>query len=226
VKKIAGLLLAAGASSRMGRPKQLLPLGRRSLLEHAIRQALGSEIDVLFLVLGSHAKEIRESIAPDLLESRLRIVENPCFHEGISTSILSGIRQIEPVYEHTLILLGDMPWITSALINRLIEEYLRSGLSLGAVRSGHGRTLPVIVGRKFYPYLHELHGDVGARELFLRFPREVCLVEPEGPYEDSDIDTPEEYEAARKLWEGSAPANEDPSRPSGTKDGKSGRHAH
>jgi len=168
VKSIAGLLLAAGASSRMGRPKQLLPLGRWSLLEHAIRQALGSDIDVLFLVLGSHAKEIRERLAPALLGSRLRVIENPRFGEGISTSIISGIRQIEPVYEHTLILLGDMPWITSDLINHLIEEYLRSGLSLGAVRTGNGRTLPVIVGRKFYPYLYDLHGDVGARELFLR----------------------------------------------------------
>jgi molybdenum cofactor cytidylyltransferase len=188
----------------MGQPKQLLPLGRWSLLEHAIRQALGSDIDVLFLVLGSHAKEIRERIAPDLLGSRLRIIENPRFSEGISTSIISGIRQIEPLYEHTLILLGDMPWITFDLINHLIEEYLRSGLSLGAVRTRNGRTLPVIVGRKFYPFLHELHGDVGARELFLIFPREVCLVEPDGLYEDSDIDTPEEYEAARRLWEGSS----------------------
>jgi len=136
VKSIAGLLLAAGASSRMGRPKQLLPLGRWSLLEHAIRQALGSDIDVLFLVLGSHAKEIRERLAPAQLGSRLRIIENPRFGDGISTSIISGIRQIEPVYEHTLILLGDMPWITSDLINHLIEEYLRSGLSLGAVRTG------------------------------------------------------------------------------------------
>jgi len=213
VKKVAGLLLAAGGSSRMGRPKQLLPLGRQSLLEHSLRQALQSDIDVLFLVLGSHAKEIRERIAPDLLGSRLCIIENPCFSEGISTSIISGIRQIEPVYEHTLILLADMPWITTDLINRLVEEYLRSGLSLGAVRTKNGRTLPVIVGRKFYPYLYELRGDVGARELFLKFPREVCLVEPDGSYEDSDIDTPEEYEAARRLWEGSSTEKKDPSGP-------------
>jgi len=202
VNKIAGLLLAAGASSRMGRPKQLLPFGKRSLLEHAIRQALGSSIDALFLVLGSHAKEIRERLAPEPMDSRLRIVENACYKEGISTSIIAGIRQIESSYEHTLILLADMPWITSDLINHLIDEYLRSGLSLGAVRTRNGRSLPVIVGRKFYSYLHDLRGDIGARELFHRFPRDVCLVEQDGSYEDSDIDTPEEYEAARRLWEG------------------------
>lgn len=220
MNKIAGLLLAAGASSRMGRPKQLLPLGKRSLLEHAIRQALGSNIDALFLVLGSRAKEIRERLAPELLGSRLRIVENARFHEGISTSIIAGILQVETLYDHVLILLGDMPWITSDLINHLIMEYLRSGLSLGAVKTRSGRSLPVIVGRKFYPYLHELRGDIGARELFHRFPREVCLVEQDGSYEDSDIDTPEEYEAARRLWEGSSTGKKESStsaEPEGTK---------
>lgn len=211
MKEVAGLLLAAGASSRMGRPKQLLPLGEESLIEHALRQALGSDLHVLVLVLGSHAKKIRKSIDPALLGPRLRIVENPHYLEGISTSIISGMRLIEEEYDHTLILLGDMPWITSDLINRLIREYLNSGLSLGAVRTRNRRTLPVIFGRKFYPHLRELQGDVGARELFRRFPREVCLVEPDGPYEDTDIDTPEDYETARQLW-GAAPPTPSPPR--------------
>jgi molybdenum cofactor cytidylyltransferase len=201
VKEVAGLLLAAGASSRMGRPKQLLPLGEESLIEHALRQALGSDLHFLVLVLGSHAREIRKSIPPDLLGPRLRVIENPRFREGISTSILSGMRLIEKEYDDTLILLGDMPWITSGLINLLIREYLQSGLSLGAVRAKNRRTLPVIVGRKFYPHLHRLRGDVGARELFLHFPREVCLVQPDCPYKDADIDTPEDYEAVRRVWE-------------------------
>jgi molybdenum cofactor cytidylyltransferase len=191
----------------MGRPKQLLPLGERSLIEHALRQALRSDLHLLVLVLGCHAAEIRESIPPDLLVSRLRIIENPRYREGISSSIISGMRLIEKEYDHALILLGDMPWITSNLTNRLIREYLKSGLNLGAVKTRNRRTLPVIIGRKFYPHLHELHGDVGARELFLRFPREVCLVEPEGHYEDTDIDTPEDYEAARVLWEETPPSD-------------------
>lgn len=200
MKDVAGLLLAAGASSRMGRPKQLLPLGEQSLLEHVVRQALRSKIDVLVLVLGCRARRIRKSLAPELLGPRLRIVENARYSEGISSSILSGLRLIENEYDHTLILLGDMPWITSKLIDRLIRDYMKSGLNLGAVRTKKRRTLPVIVGRRFYPHLHELKGDVGARELFLRFPREVCLVEPDGPYEDTDVDTPEDYEALRQVW--------------------------
>lgn len=200
MKNIAGLLLAAGASSRMGKPKQLLPLGRESLLEHALDQALRSEIDMLVLVLGYQSKEIMAHLAPELLGSRLRTIENPRYAEGISTSIVTGLSLIESEYDNTLILLGDMPWITSALINLLIRDYLNSGLGLGAVKTERGRTLPVIVGRKFYPHLHKLRGDVGARELFLKFPGEVCLVEANGLYEDTDVDTPEDYRTLRRAW--------------------------
>lgn len=199
---VAGLLLAAGAASRMGTPKQLLPLGGSSLLQHVIEQGLGSELATLFLVLGHRAEEILQHIGPVLENPRLRVVENPRYAEGISTSILSGIRAIEKEYDHALFLLGDMPWITSALIDLLIREYLRSGMSLGAIRTKKGRTLPVIVGRKFYPHLRRLQGDVGARELFTSFPREVCFVEPPWEYEDADIDTPEDYKALQRVWEG------------------------
>jgi molybdenum cofactor cytidylyltransferase len=202
LRKVAGLLLAAGAASRMGTPKQLLPLGESSLLQHVIEQALGSGIDALFLVLGHRAEDILARIAPDTGNPRLRIIHNLRYAEGISTSILSGILSIEKEYDHTVILLGDMPWITSGLIDLLIREYLQSGLSLGAVRTKKGRALPVIVGRKFYPHLHRLQGDVGARELFTRFPREVCFVEPDWEYEDADIDTPEDYKTLQRIWEG------------------------
>jgi molybdenum cofactor cytidylyltransferase len=203
--KVAGLLLAAGSSSRMGRPKQLLPFGEQSLIEHAVKEALRSDLHRLHIVLGCRAEEIRDSIGPDLDGRRVQVIENPRYAEGISTSILSGMQVIEREYDHALILLGDMPWITAELINQLIREYLKSGMSLGAVKKMEQRTLPVIVGRKFFPHLHQLQGDVGARELFLRFPREVCLVEADNPYEDTDIDTPEDYEAARLLWEAGTP---------------------
>jgi molybdenum cofactor cytidylyltransferase len=202
LRKIAGLLLAAGAASRMGTPKQLLPLGESSLLQHALEQALGSGIDRLFLVLGHRAEEILARIAPLPENPRLRIILNPRYAEGISTSIRSGILSIEKGYDHTVILLGDMPWITSGLIDLLIREYLRSGLRLGAIRTKKGRALPVIVGRKFYPHLHRLQGDVGARELFTNFPREVCFVEPPWEYEDADVDTPEDYKALQRIWQG------------------------
>ena len=200
MKGIAGLLLAAGASSRMGVAKQLLPWGGSCLLQHVLEQALSSDLAVLSLILGHRAEDILERIRPALQNPKLRIIRNPRFAEGISTSILAGIQSIEKEYDHVLILLGDMPWITSALLDLLIAKYLRSGLSLGAIRTRRGRSLPVIVGRRFFPHLHDLRGDVGARELFKKFPRDVCLVEPPSEYEDADIDTPEDYKALQQVW--------------------------
>jgi len=193
LNKAAGLLLAAGASSRMGRLKQLLPLGEVTLLDHVLRQTLFSELDQVLLILGCRAREILQNLHTDLHHPKLIVLENPEYGDGISSSVLCGLRRIEDDFDHVMIILGDMPHITSDLINLLLREYLASGLPLGAVKTNRGRSHPVIVGRKFYPDLHKLRGDVGARDLFARFPQDLCLVDPGGNYQDLDIDTPEDY---------------------------------
>lgn len=191
--KIAGLLLAAGTSSRMGRPKQTLPLGDRSLLDHALEQALGSDLDLVTLVLGHQAREIREALKTDLDHPKLEVIENRHYPNGISTSIIAGLSRVEKAYDHVMIILADMPRVTSEIINHLIRRYLASNLPLGAVLAREKRSHPVLFSRKFYPELHGLKGDMGARELFLKYPEEVCLVAPETPFEDGDIDTPQDY---------------------------------
>jgi len=202
VKGVAGLLLAAGTSSRMGRPKQLLPFGEASLLDHALQHTLRSELDRVVLVLGHRAQEIREHLHTDLHHPKLTILENTDYRNGISSSLLCGLREVEEVFDHLMVILGDMPYITSDLINLLIRQYLASGQSLGAVKTKTGRSHPVILGRRFYPDLHRLEGDVGARDLFARFPEELCLVDPGDTYQDLDIDTPEDYEAVRNSRRG------------------------
>ncbi|MEW6667605.1 MAG: nucleotidyltransferase family protein [Thermodesulfobacteriota bacterium] len=199
MKGVAGLLLAAGSSSRMGRPKQLLSLGRASLLDHVLRQALSSDLDRVVLILGHKAEEIREGLKTPLDQPKLTVLRNPEYEKGISSSLLCGLREVEDEYEHVMVILGDMPLITSDLINLLLRRYLASGLPLGAVQTKRGRSHPVVLGRRFYPDLHRLRGDLGARELFARFPDELCLVESGEAYPDTDIDTPEDYEAIRRY---------------------------
>ena len=93
-----------------------------------------------------------------------------------------------------MVILADMPRITSNLINLLLRQYLASGLPLGAIKIKERRSHPVIIGRRFYDELHRLQGDVGARDLFMKYPDQVCLVEPEEDYDDEDIDTMEDYQ--------------------------------
>ena len=116
----AGLILAAGASSRMGRPKQLLPAGNVSLLDRIIMEALHSELDPVVLVLGHRAGEIRETLVTDLNHPKLRVLENKNYLHGISTSIVTGLLEVERTCDHVMVLLADMPYITSDLINLLL----------------------------------------------------------------------------------------------------------
>jgi molybdenum cofactor cytidylyltransferase len=196
---VAGLVLAAGASTRMGTLKQLLPAGKALLLERVLAQALMSDLDLVVLVLGFKAGEIRRKIRSATRQSNLRIVENTGYTQGISSSILTGLSQVEKDYGHVMILLGDMPYITSGVINRLVSAYLDSGLSLGALKVRGKRSHPVIIGRPFFPALHRLTGDQGARELFIRHRDELCLVDPGEDYDDADIDTYEDYLKFKKT---------------------------
>ena len=193
VEPVAGLLLAAGASTRMGTPKQLLPVGTELLLERVLEQSLHSNLDLVVLVLGFMAKEIRGKLRFGRDPSKPKIIENSGYAQGISTSILTGLSHVEKNYDHVMILLGDMPHITSGIINRLLLGYLESGLPLGALRVRGKRSHPVIIGRPFFPALHRLTGDQGARDLFINHHEQVCLVEPGEDYDDTDIDTYEEY---------------------------------
>ena len=92
-----------------------------------------------------------------------------------------------------MVILADMPYITSDLINQLLRKYLASGLELGAITMGNKRSLPAIFGRTLYHELHRLQGDIGARNLFLKYAGKICFVEPTATFNDMDIDTPKDW---------------------------------
>ena len=192
--KIAGLLLAAGESTRMGSPKQLLPVNGSNLLDIVLQQALRSDLDLVNLILGHKATEIRNTLKTDLQHPKLKISRNEHYKEGIGSSIRIGLSEVEADYDHVMIILSDMPRLTATLINLLIHLFFQSHLSLGALQINDRRTHPVIIGRKFYPELRRLRGDVGARDLFLRYPDQTLCVEMGGEYDDRDIDTLKDYQ--------------------------------
>ncbi len=194
MSSVAGLILAAGASNRMGRPKQLLPAGEGTLLDRIIGEALRSQLDPVVLVLGHRCEEIRAALATDLNHPKLRIRKNKDYLDGISTSLLTGLMAVEVTCDHIMVLLADMPYITSDLINLLLHKYLESGLPLGAIETGGRRSHPVVIGRSLFHDLHKMRGDTGARKLFLEHPDQICLVSPQGEYRDLDVDTPEDYQ--------------------------------
>jgi len=195
-EKVTGLILAAGISSRMGKTKQLLKIGGKTLVERVVQEALQSDLDEVVLVLGYRAGVVRDVLSPALNDKKLMVIENPHYEEGMSSSIRAGLEMVKDHAEQVMILLADMPHINSHIINHLLAGYLASGKTLGAVSVKGNRSLPVILGRAWYSALHDLKGDVGARELFDTFKDEVCLVEAPPLYDDRDLDTPEDYQKA------------------------------
>jgi len=197
-KKVAGVVLAAGASTRMGRIKQLLPIGDETLIERVLSQILKAELDSVVLVLGYGVQEILAVIPSLVIQPRLRIIENREYREGISSSIVAGIQAVESTCDHAMIFLADMPCIRSELIDLLIRRHLDSGMPISAVQAEGRAAHPVIFSRQVFPELKRLEGDVGARSLFRKYSGSVCLIEPEWDYDSLDIDTPEDYAAFQK----------------------------
>ena len=191
---VAGLILAAGESSRMGKPKQLLPAGESSLLDRILDQALRSELASVTLVLGFQASKIREDLHTPIDSTKLNIIENPRYKEGISSSIIAGLAKVENRFDRVMIMLADMPHVTSNLIDLLLTKHEEAGLPFGAVVRKGRRTHPVIINRTYYEELRGLGGDKGARDLFQKHADKVCLVESPEAYDDMDIDTPEDYQ--------------------------------
>ena len=205
-EKVAGIVLAAGASTRIGVPKQLLRVEGETLLDRMLDHALNSALEQVVLVLGFQVQKIKEGLKTDLRHPRLKIVENKLYEEGISSSIIAGLSAVEDAYGHIMILLADMPFVTTKLINHLLHQYLASRLDLGAISIKGRRSHPVIIGRRFYEELRQLKGDLGARDLFRKYSHQVYLVEPGEDYEDVDIDTLEDYVGLRERLQRPAPA--------------------
>ncbi len=193
---VAGIILAAGASTRMGRAKQLLPLEGRPLLQHVLDAAVASCLDEIILVLGHQARTVRAGIRIPR-GRRVRVAFNRDYALGQSTSLQRGLRAVSPQAEAIAILLADQPRISAQLIDTLATAFRRSPAP--AVRpvytDARGRPIPghpVFLSRQIWPQLEELRGDEGARTLLAHNPQWLFQVPVEGP-PPADIDSWEDY---------------------------------
>jgi len=200
---IAAIVLAAGGSSRMGRPKMLLPLPGGTVLATAVARLLAAPLDRVVVVVGSDAARVRrEAALPD--DPRLAVVENPAWEGGMSTSLRTGVLAC-PEARALLVSLGDQPAVDPDLVRRLVEAW-RGGARLavpvhpdaGGLRAGH----PVLFDASLRDELLGLAGDVGAREVLRRHLHAAARIEAPSP---RDLDTPEEYRAFLETGEADSP---------------------
>jgi len=187
---IAGIILAAGTSSRMGKPKQLLTYKGKTLLNWVLETAIQSSLSRVVLVLGHSAAEIQKTLD----YPNIPIIFNAQYHQGQSSSIRHGINALEPSTNAAMFLLGDQPLIKTATINALISSYTEKQ-SLITVPTFQGkRGNPVIFDRRLFPQLETLSGDSGGRVLFDENVDQIAIVEVDDPGILMDVDSFEDYE--------------------------------
>lgn len=191
--KVAAILLAAGRSTRMGETNKLAArLAGKALVAHVVGAAAASKAVETVVVTG-HQREIVEPLAAG---EGVRFVHNPDYREGLSTSLAAGVRALGGACDAAIVLLGDMPSIDSAMIDRMIDT-AGSAPADSIVVAAHGgkRGNPVLWPRRYFEELTRIEGDIGARQLIAAHGGSVVAVEL-GEAAAFDLDTPQALAAA------------------------------
>jgi molybdenum cofactor cytidylyltransferase len=189
--KIGVVILAAGASTRMGKPKQLLLHRGRTLLRCAADTALASMCDAVVVVIGAHAELVRREVE----ELPVLVVENRDWEKGMSSSIRTGLHELmmtRPTIDAVVVMLADQPLVTAAQINQLIDVNRNTGKRIVASAYGTVLGVPALFGRELFAEIAALNANEGARQVIANHPDEVAGVRfPEAAV---DVDTPQDYE--------------------------------
>jgi molybdenum cofactor cytidylyltransferase len=190
---IAAIVLAAGTSSRMGENKLTAEWNGKPIVRRTVEAALASHADSVTVVTGHEG----DKVAAALAGLDVHVVSNPHYAEGLSTSLRAGLKAI-PESDGAVVLLGDMPEIAPALIDRMIAAFSpEDGRAIVlAVRNGK-RGNPVLWARRFFTDMETVAGDTGAKHLIGDNEELVCEIEAGSDAVLADIDTPEELAALR-----------------------------
>jgi molybdenum cofactor cytidylyltransferase len=200
--QIAAIVLAAGRSTRFlaagGEGTKLAaPLGHKALARYAAEAALGSSARPVVAVTGY----ARLAVEAALAGLSLQFVHNARFASGLASSLRTGLAALSEDVGGAIVLLGDMPAVSSGLIDGLIDAFqARPGALAVAPRMNGRRGNPILLGRGLFPAVARLEGDVGARSLLDQLPAERLVEIPVDGFAVSlDVDTPEALEAARRA---------------------------
>lgn len=185
---VTGLVLAAGGSRRLGRPKQLLPYGSATLLDHVLDTARACPFDQRLCVIGGGADDVRAGVRLDDVE----VVENLDFGEGCSSSIAAALGAVDPGCSVLVLMLGDQPGVTAESVSALLAG--RGEAPIAACGYANGRGHPLAFSRSLFGELASLHGDKGVWKLLDRHGATAVDVPVDGRI-PLDVDTLEDYEA-------------------------------
>ena len=185
---VAGLVLAAGGSNRLGRPKQLLPYAGATLLDHIVATARACEFDQLLVAVGGNSEKVRSRV--DL--SGTEVVVNPGFGAGCSSSIAVAMEALDPAATTLVLMLGDQPGVVPATVRVLLAA--RGDAPIAVCRYDDGRGHPFAFGHEVFGDLRSLHGDKAVWRMLDEREDDVAEVPVAGRI-PLDVDTWADYEA-------------------------------
>lgn len=198
---ISGVILAAGSSTRMQHTKPLLPIGEKPMLQHVVDVAFQAALDEILVVVGHDADRVRDGVK---LPPNARFVLNLDYKAGMSTSLIAGLEAADPTAEAVVVLMGDQPRLSPAVVRTLITKYgeTRMPVVRAMFRDAPG---PALLAVGIWEDLMSIKGDIGARAFI---DENSDLVEEVGFDREAptDVDTEEDY---RRVLEESAHPRED-----------------
>lgn len=188
-RTIAGVILAAGKSERMGQLKQLLPFRGQSILESVIDTALQSSLQSVAVVLGHQA----DRIEPLLKDKKVTVIRNPDYAKGQSSSLRAGLDRVKEQVDGVLFLLADQPLLRPETIDSLLSAYRQAPHPIVVPTFNGQRGNPVLIDRELFPQLFNLREDNGARVLFEKYRDDILKIAVLDSSILIDIDTEEDY---------------------------------
>jgi molybdenum cofactor cytidylyltransferase len=189
--RVAGVVLAAGSSTRMGRNKMLLEVGGQPLVRRAVAAALDAGLEPVLVVVGHEAERVREAIAG----LDCRAVLNPDHAQGVRVSMQAGIRALPPEAGAAVIILADMPFVSADMVRTVAERYRAGDAPLVVSEYGDVNAPPTLYDRALFGELLEGSGEGCGKHVVKKHKHQAVVVAwPESAL--ADVDAPEDYQRA------------------------------
>ena len=201
---VSAVVLAAGMSTRMGRNKLLLTFRDKPLVVHAVGTLLASKVGEIIVVLGHESEKVWDRVEDNQGQAsneghrpRVRLVENPDYREGLSTSVRTGVQAVSPEADAIMIYLADQPLLEPDDVDRIIAAF--------ATAKAEGKTIvvpffkgergnPVVLDASLRDSILGIVGDVGCKGVIKRYPEKVYTIEMENDHVVRDVDDAQAYE--------------------------------
>ena len=192
--RVAGIILAAGMSTRMGQLKQLLPLGGRAAIEW-IAEIVGRRLDEVVVVLGHRAEEI----APVLAAYPVRWVVNADYQTGMLSSVQCGLRAVDRTADY-LICLGDQPRLSGAVVEQVLQARKQIGAGIIIPTANGKRGHPVLIRNAYRAEILGLSPNIGLNAVTRGHPEDTCALPVAEAAILTDMDTPADYQRELEQW--------------------------